>query len=452
MLNAEKAIPRANIYLKAGKGAEIFATEQHGVIWDACMALYEEGKPIDVLTVRRRLVETDSLDAAGGASYVSALADAVPTAANTEYYAELVHRAKVNRETVDVCRAAAISAKAMHDPLEVLTDLSESVSRLTPTPHVIGLEQHKTETLDMLEAQIRESAETHKPVLNGVSTGYAGLDRYTAGFHPGELIMIAARPSVGKSALALNMAIRSAQAGRGVLFFSIEMPSWQMMFRAVSIIGRVDNYRLHKGTLPKDHLESAMAALHSMRELPLWIDETSTITPTVIHSRAKEYCARHSLALVIVDYLQLVRAARRHDSKQVEVSEISAALKHMARDLDMPVIALSQVSRGAVHNDGKGPQLHHLRDSGALEQDADVVLILNRDEKSDSPVVRNIDMRIEKQRNGQAGVTIPFTFILAEQRFEERQWSGHSKDELKRGGYADRSQPPEEDEEEERTF
>jgi replicative DNA helicase len=362
-----------------------------------------------------------------------------------------VNNARVLRETVDVCRTAAISAQAQHSPLDVLTNLTDSVSRLTPTPHIIGLEQHKRDTLEMLEAQIREAAETHRPVLNGISTGYPSLDRYTAGFHPGELIMIAARPSVGKSALALNLAVRAAQAGRGVMFFSIEMPSWQMMFRAISIIGRVDNHRLHKGTLSKDQFEAAIASVKSLCELPLWIDETSTITPTQIHSRAKEQQARHLISLVIVDYLQLIRAARQHDSKQVEVSEISAGLKAMARDLNVPVIAISQVSRAAVHGDGGSPQLHHLRDSGALEQDADVVLMLHRkDKKEDMNLVRNVDMRIEKQRNGQAGVTIPFSFILAEQRFEEREWKGRDESEVepKRTSYAERSQPPETEDEE----
>lgn len=383
-----------------------FYEKRHGVIFGGMMRLYEKHKPVDLLTLTDELKKKDELDIIGGSAYLSELTNYVPTAAHAEAYAELVATAAVRRRLIKA--SAEISEMGFDEDTSTqeLLEKAEaelfSVSDQSLKQDLVSLESILTESFDRLEELHR-----NKGAIRGVRTGYRDLDNMTAGLQRSDLIILAARPAMGKTTLVTNLAYNVATiAKQSVLFFSLEMSKEQLVDRMLADASGVDSWNIRTGNLSDDDFSKLSEAMGEMAEAPIYIDDTPGLSVLEMRTKARRQAHEAPLGLIIVDYLQLMQGSGRSDGNRVqEVSEISRGLKLIARELNVPVIALSQLSRSVESRSPQIPQLADLRESGSIEQDADIVMFIYREAYYNPETEREnvTDLIIAKHRNGPTG-------------------------------------------------
>lgn len=386
-----------------------FYDSRHRLIYEAAARLYEQHTPIDVITLSEELRSDGSLLDVGGAAYITELTNSVPTATHVEQYAAIVSSKSVRRRLI---AASSEIAQIGHDERRTVAELVEEaeaklfeVSKQHIKNDIISVEDILTDSFERLDSLHKD-----KGAVRGVPTGYKDLDNLLAGFQRSDLIILAARPSMGKTAFSLSLAQNIAiQAKQAVLVFSLEMSKEQLVDRLLASEAGVNSWNLRTGNLSDTDFEKIGHAMGVLSEAQLYIDDTPGITVNELRTKARREAHKHPLGLVIVDYLQLMSGGARFsgsDNRVQEVSEISRGLKGIARELNVPVLALSQLSRSVESRSPQIPQLADLRESGSIEQDADVVAFLYRDdyynpEDSDKPNI--LDVLIRKHRNGPTG-------------------------------------------------
>ncbi|MFY9462589.1 MAG: replicative DNA helicase, partial [Candidatus Sungiibacteriota bacterium] len=377
----------------------------HRDIYEAIMDLFGRREPVDILSVGSRLKEKGKIDDIGGSSYLATLVNAVPTASHIEHYASIVRRKRLLRDLIAASQHIAKLGYQEADNVEELIDEAEQ--------KIFGiakdsLRQEFFHVKDALEEAWERIDRLHKGdgALRGVSTGFPGLDNYLAGLQKSDLIVLAARPSLGKTALALNIAKNVAmKEGKAVGIFSLEMSREQVVDRLLASEAAVDLWRLRTGHLEEERgdfteLRNAMGRL---AEAPIFIDDSASPTSLELRAKARRLHATHDLGLIVIDYLQLIRGHARAESRVQEVSEISRSLKGLAKELNVPVLALSQLSRAVeIRGTNAKPKLSDLRESGTIEQDSDVVMFIYR-ETNDAKKSNIAEILIEKHRNGPTG-------------------------------------------------
>lgn len=384
-----------------------FYDKRHASVFGAMMRLYERHKPVDLLTLTDELKKKNELDVIGGSAYLSELTNYVPTAAHAEAYAEMVSQAAIRRRLI---KASAEISEMGFDEDTTTQELLEkaeaelfSVSDQSLKQDLVSLESILTDSFDRLEELHR-----NKGALRGIRTGYRDLDNMTAGLQRSDLIILAARPAMGKTTLVTNLAYNVATiAKQPVLFFSLEMSKEQLVDRMLADASGVDSWNIRTGNLSDEDFSKLSEAMGEMAEAPIFIDDTPGLSVLEMRTKARRASHDAPLGLIIVDYLQLMQASGRSDGNRVqEVSEISRGLKLIARELNVPLIALSQLSRSVESRSPQIPQLADLRESGSIEQDADIVTFIYRPGyyEPDNPEVENItDLIIAKHRNGPVG-------------------------------------------------
>ena len=407
MLIDKEAIAKATEVLSA----DDFYREAHRVIFSAMLELYNKNEAVDMVTVTEILKRDNKLEDIGGIAYITSLANVVLTAANVKYHAEIVAEKSVLRQLVRVSTEIAAMGYEANDDVGTLLDTAES--------RILEISNRKkkadfTPINDILMESVQsiESLLQNKGGLTGIPAGFADLDKLTSGLHPSDFIILAARPSMGKTALALNIvqnvALRAHKAvggePRSVAFFSLEMSKEQLVNRMLCAEAGIDSQRLRVGEMHDEDWTHLWDACDTMSRAKIYIDDTAGITAMDMRSRARRLKAEHGLDLIVVDYLQLMQGSgKRNNSgdRQQEVSEISRSLKALARELDVPVLALSQLSRSVESRQVKRPMLSDLRESGSLEQDADIVAFLYREDYY-NPETENkhTELIIAKHRNG----------------------------------------------------
>ena len=416
LLNPEAAGSVLEV-LREGAG-DLFYVEAHQQIYGACVTLFRKATPIDAVTVYQQLVEDGHVETSGGATYLSELTGAVPTSANVSYYAQIVLDAAILRRLIRSCTEVVSDAYEGADDVNEIMNRAESAvfnlsqtRQLNPITKVGDLLQ---ETVERIENLIKSHSG-----ISGLPTGFSKLDEMLSGLQKSDMLILAARPSVGKTAFALNIAAHvGIQEKKGVLLFSLEMSKEQLTQRLLCMEGRIDSRRLRTGFLAASEMSKLIPAAGLLGPAPIYIDDTPNITLLEMRSKTRRHCSQHEIGLIIIDYLQLMSSgSKRVESRQVEISEISRSIKGLAREMRVPVIALSQLSREAEKDDTGTPKLSHLRESGAIEQDADVVMMLSRPPKNENENENLIKVVVAKQRNGPTG-ELDLLFFRDVQRFE----------------------------------
>ncbi len=391
----------------------MFYREGHRLLFRAMIALTERGDVIDPVTLRDELARRGDLDRAGGIEYVSTLIDVVPTAANVEYHARIVRDKAVLRRLVEAATGIIQDVYEGHTAAGEVLDNAEhrvfQVAQFRRAEEFTRIKELIWPTMERIE-QLQAGAGS----VTGVASGFTDLDRLTAGFQRADLIILAGRPSMGKTAFALNVVQHAAiEHNVKVAIFSLEMSKDALVQRLLCSEGLVDAQRLRRGQLRDDDYPRLARAAGLLGQAPIWIDDSASLTPLAMRSKARRLKAEHDISLVVVDYLQLMQGPGDSENRQQEISYISRSLKALAKELDIPVVALSQLSRAPEQRGGehRRPQLSDLRESGAIEQDADVVCFIYRQEFYDGPVDPKTNESIEgvaevivgKQRNGPTG-------------------------------------------------
>src|SRR5664279_478131 len=386
--------------------AKDFYDKRHGTIYGGMMRLYEHHRPVDLLTLTEELKKKDELERIGGSAYLTELTNYVPTAAHAEAYAEMVSLKAVRRRLI---KASAEISELGYDEDNNIQELLEkaeaelfSVSDQTLKQDLVSIESILTESFDRIEELHR-----NKGALRGVATGWRDLDNITAGLQRSDLVILAARPAMGKTTLVTNLAYNVATvAKQAVLFFSLEMSKEQLVDRMLADASGVDAWNIRTGNLSDDDFSKLSEAMGEMAEAPIFLDDTPGLSVLEMRTKARRAAHEHPLGLIVVDYLQLMQGSGRGDGNRVqEVSEISRGLKLIARELNVPVVALSQLSRSVESRSPQIPQLADLRESGSIEQDADIVMFIYREAYYNPETEReNItDLIIAKHRNGPTG-------------------------------------------------
>ena len=402
---------------------EDFALPPHAEIFSAMLALDLSHRPIDLLTLAEELKTRGKLTAIGGPAYLTSLDAGVPFAHNAAQYAKIVKEKATRRNLAHVAKEIFQLASQNTGELDAIIDEAERKLFYVSDKRRMGDLVPMGELMDSALALLERMRKSDTGVT-GLSTGFLDLDSLLTGFHPGELIVIAARPGIGKTSLAMNMALSVARKeNRAVGIFSLEMPSLQLLTRLLATTARVDVKKLRGGRLNANDEAKLQDAAAELFQVKLYIDDTGALSSFDLRAKARRLKAKEpSLALLVVDYLQLMHQRGRVENRQLEVAEISRSLKQLAKELDVPVVALSQLSRKVEERKGGRPMLSDLRESGAIEQDADVVMFIHREEESeDSKNRSNIPMEliVAKQRNGPIG-SVDLVFISEYTRFESR--------------------------------
>lgn len=385
--------------------ANDFYDKRHQTIFAAMLRLFERHRPVDLLTLSDELNRKDELEMVGGSSYLTELTNYVPTAAHAGAYAELIAQRAVRRRLI---KASSDIAELGYDEDTNTQELLEraeaeifSVSDLSLKQDLVSLEQILTESFDRMEELHRDRGK-----LRGVRTGWRDLDNMTAGLQRSDLIILAARPAMGKTTLVTNLAYNvAAKENQSVLFFSLEMSKEQLVDRMLADASGVDAWNIRTGNLSDEDFEKLSHAMGEMAEAPIYIDDTPGLTVLEMRTKARRQAHNQPLGLIIIDYLQLMQGSRSDGNRVQEVSEISRGLKLIARELNVPVIALSQLSRSVETRSPQIPQLSDLRESGSIEQDADIVAFIYREAYYNPETDRqNItDLILAKHRNGPVG-------------------------------------------------
>ena len=385
--------------------SEDFYQKQYGVVFDAMVELYNEGKPVDVVTLQNRLREKDLPPDISGMEYVMEILRTVPTSANVKYYAEIVSDKAILRRLIKANEEVENACYLQNQSCDEIIEESEKklfqALQKRDFGDFVPIQQIVLNTIDNIERASRV-----KGNVTGIPTGFTDLDYKTSGLHPSDLVLVAARPSMGKTAFVLNIAQHiSRRRETTVALFSLEMSREQLMNRLLSMESHVDSQSIRTGDLSGDDWTRLVEGAGVLGSSSLIIDDTPGITVAELRSKCRRYKLEHNLGVVMIDYLQLMSGSGKTDSRQQEISEISRSLKAVARELDVPVIALSQLSRAVEQRPDHRPMLSDLRESGAIEQDADVVMFLYRDDyyHKDSEKKGIAELIIAKQRNGPTG-------------------------------------------------
>lgn len=399
-----------------------FYRKDHRLIFEAIAALVEVSEPCDVVTVSEYLDHRNELANAGGLEYLATLANETPGAANARAYAKILRERSTLRSLIhagneisgSVFSSDGRTAAELVDEAERLVfDIAEKGAR--GRSGFRALKQILPETVDRIDTLHQSGGD-----ITGISTGYTEFDKLTAGLQPGDLIIIAGRPSMGKTTLAINIAENAAIGSKvPTAIFSMEMPAQQLAFRMISSLGRVDQTHLRTGKFPDEDWSRINTAVQLMSDAPIFIDDSPGLSPTEIRARSRRLKREHGLGLIVLDYLQLMQVHGNKENRATEISEISRSLKGLAKELEVPVIALSQLNRSVEQRTDKRPVMSDLRESGAIEQDADLIVFIYREEvyNSETPRKGIADISIAKQRNGPIG-DFPLTFVGRFTKFE----------------------------------
>ncbi len=411
MLLSKDAIADVVEVLKPGD----FYRPAHQLVYDVVLDLYGRGDPADAITVAADLTRRGEIGRVGGAPYLHTLISSVPTAANAGYYARIVAEQAILRRLVEagtrIVQLGYGSASGSGLDVDEVVDRAQQAvydvtERRTSEDYVV-LEQLLHGTLDEIE-----SIGNRGGVMTGVPTGFVDLDGLLNGLHPGQLIVVAARPGVGKSTLGLDFARScSIKHGMASVIFSLEMSKSEITMRLLSAEAKVPLHHMRSGTMSDDDWQRMVRRMGEVASAPLFIDDSPNMTMMEIRAKARRLKQRHELRLIVVDYLQLMSSPKRTESRQQEVSELSRGLKLLAKELEVPVVAMSQLNRGPEQRTDKRPQLSDLRESGAIEQDSDVVILLYREDmfEKESPRAGEADLIVAKHRNGPTNsVTVAF--------------------------------------------
>ncbi len=390
---------------------DMFFVDANKKIFAALVNLYEEQSPIDIMTVKNELDKQKNLNAIGGIEYLSEVVDSVVTSANLDYYMEIVKEKAVRRRMIDTATDIITNAYDEEEDLTTLLDQSEqkvlNVVRARKTSEFKSITEVLREAHENLERMSK-----NKSAVTGLPSGFIDLDRATSGFHEGELIILAARPGMGKTAFALNIATNAAmKTDKAVAIFNLEMSGEQLVNRMISAVGQIEGDKLKTGLLNDNDWKRYNEAMSELADTNIYIEDDASITAPEIKAKCRRLASsQKGLGLVVIDYLQLVTTGGRVESRQVEVSEISRAFKTMAMELKVPVIALAQLSRNAERRESNQPRLADLRESGSIEQDADLVMFLNRQDYFENKTADNktnivpVDVIIAKHRRGSTGL------------------------------------------------
>ncbi len=407
--------------------AEDFYKSAHQLIYAAITELFDRNEPVDLITLSNHLKEKNQIDKIGGASYLAELVDSVPMAVNARHYADIVHGKACLRRLIE--KSNIITKRCFEDQgnVDEVVDFAEAaifeVSENRSHQSYYPLSKMIEDNIDALEER-----QGNRSLITGVPTGFTLFDHKTSGLQKSDLIIVAARPGMGKTALALNIA-RNAALGQGipVAVFSLEMSREQLSMRMLSSEARLDSTRLRSGFISQEHWLQITEAAGTLSDAPVFIDDTPTLTAMEVRAKARRLKLDKNIGLVIIDYLQLMQGRRSAERRDLEISEISRSLKALAKELRIPVLALSQLNRMLEQRSDKRPQLSDLRESGALEQDADVVAFIYRDEvynkDENNPNRGKAEIIIAKQRNGPIG-TVPLVYLASYTRFENAAGEG----------------------------
>ena len=396
--------------LEVVSGSDFYAPK-HELIFNAIIHLFGRGEPTDVIAVTDHLNKQGNLLKAGGADYLHSLSSFVPTAASAGYYAKIVSDKAILRRLINAGTRIAQSGYESQGEVEDLVNQAQSevfaVVSQTAKDDYVGL----SESIDFAIRDI-ELAQNRGGGLTGIPTGFTNLDAYTHGLHSGQLVIVAARPSVGKSTFALDIARNAAiRNNNATIFFSLEMGRSEIAMRMLSAESGIYLQSMRKGTLTEGDWAKLAAVRGKINDAPLYIDDSPNMSLVEIRAKCRRLAQQVQLKMVVIDYIQLMSSGKKVESRQQEVSEFSRALKLLAKELNVPVVALSQLNRQPEQTKDKRPELSHLRESGSLEQDADVVVLLHREGlfEKDHPRAGEADLILAKQRNGPTGtVTVAF--------------------------------------------
>ena len=397
-----------------------FYKDSHKKIFDAMLTLSSESNPIDTVSVSNELKKIKSLKSIGGIYYLTGLVDKVPTSARVETYAEIVKEKGMLRDLITTSHAISKKALDAGDSVgSILDEAEQSIFSLTEQKDT-KIYKHIEPILSATVKRMEDIAANPGSTI-GVPSGIIDLDKLTAGFQKGDLVIIAGRPSMGKTALALTIARNAAiENNSGTAIFSLEMSSDQLGQRLLTSEARVDNSHVRRGSLPSGKWKNINIASGKLAQAPLYIDDTPALSILDLRSRARRLKRERNIEMIIVDYLQLMQGPQNSENRQNEISQITQSLKALAKELDIPVVALSQLSRAVEQRTKKEPQLSDLRESGAIEQDADVVIFLYRPsvyDKDDESVKGMAYLIVAKQRNGPTG-RVTASFIDTYARFD----------------------------------
>ncbi len=407
---------------------EDFYRNSHQKIYNVMLKLGDGGKAVDLITVTEELASAKELEDVGGVAYLSELAGSVPTAANIEYYAKIVEEKSLLRRLIRTATDIASDGYAREDEVDnLLSEAEKNIMEVAQRKNAGAFHNIKdvlVRTYDNIE-----TLTTRQGDVTGIPTGFADLDHMTAGFQRNDLIIVGARPSMGKTAFALNIAQNVAvKAKENVAIFSLEMGAEQLVMRMLCAEGNINAQNLRTGDLTDEDWRKLTMAMGSLSNAGIYIDDTPGIRVGEIRSKCRRLAQEHGLGMILIDYLQLIQGnGRSQENRQQEVSEISRSLKGLARELEVPVIALSQLSRGVEQRQDKRPMMSDIRESGSIEQDADIVAFLYREDYYDKEAENKniIEIIIAKQRNGPVGnVSLAFVkeynkFVNLERRFDD---------------------------------
>ena len=397
-----------------------FFRDAHRRIFDKMIALNERNDAIDFITLKEELARAGELDDVGGPAYIASLADGVPRATNVEYYARIVKEKSTLRSLIFAANKILTNAYEAEQEPDIILDEAESSIFSVADDRIkagfVPMRDLVKESFPKIEQLFEQ-----KRLVTGTPTGFVDLDEMTRGFQPGDLVIIAARPSMGKTSLVLNISQYVAmQPGMTVGFFSLEMSKESLFLRLLTSEAQIDSHRLMSGAIGQKDYGRISHALESLSAMQLFIDDTSNIGVMEMRAKARRLQAEHGLSLLVVDYIQLMSGRGRFENRTLELAAISRSLKGLAKELHVPIVVLSQLSRAAETRSDHRPQLSDLRESGALEQDADLVILIYRDDvynkDPNNPDTGTAELIIAKQRNGPTG-TVKTAFLREQTRF-----------------------------------
>ena len=421
-----------------------FYRHDHRLIFDAIRALTAENQPFDVITLSEWLKKNNKLEEVGGLAFLANLVKETPSAANIKAYANIVRERSMLRQMIE---AGTNMANAAYQPqgrptTELLDMAEQQVFRIAEQGErgrsgLIGIQSLLAQAVDRIdELQGQDGS------LTGVPTGFTEFDEMTSGLQKSDLIIVAGRPSMGKTTFAMNIAENAAiKHGKAVAIFSMEMSGEQLAMRMMSSLGRVDQHKVRTGDLDDYDWPRITSAVGILDKAPLFIDDTPALSPIELRARARRLAKEHDLGMIVIDYLQLMQGSGKNDNRTAEISEISRSLKSLAKELNVPVVALSQLNRSLEQRPNKRPVMSDLRESGAIEQDADVIVFIYRDEvyNEESPDKGTAEIIISKQRNGSIGKS-RLTFLGKYTRFENLAPGYYGNDAYQGGGHQDAGQ------------
>jgi len=406
---------------------EDFYREAHTLIYEGMLTLYNRDDPVDVITLSQVLMEKSALDKVGGTEYLASLAEATATSAGIMYHAEIVKDLSTRRNLIRQCsHISEVCFQPGNDTEDILDSAEQYIFEIGER----NIDQNFLQLDEVVKNSFKKIETTTGSNITGISTGFTDFDNLSSGLQHSDFIIIAGRPSMGKTALALNIALNAALVDKvGVAIFSLEMSSLQLGIRLLGCDAMIDAWKLRKGALQDDEYLRLTDSANRLSELPIYIDDSSALSSLEIKAKARRLKKKNNISLVIIDYLQLMQSKKAVESRQLEISDISRSLKALAKDLDIPVLAVSQLNRKVEDRPNKRPMLADLRESGALEQDADLILFIYREELYNRTEENKgkAELIVAKHRNGPTGL-VNLTF-----REKYTKFQNYYKDDLVEG-------------------